>query len=122
MLCAALAVAVVVVVQELPLLILRIILGESQPESGVLELQVVTSRDECSLSVDGSCCGDGLAGCGSGFGTGFIVTFDVETCSISRFLGFGIVLIVTFEIKIGSGSSRSMLTVVGLSISSSSAS
>lgn len=33
----------VVVVHELPLLILRIIRGESQPESSVLELVVVTS-------------------------------------------------------------------------------
>lgn len=57
-LCAAL----VVVVQELPLLILRIILGESQPESEVLELQVVTSRGGCSLLVDGSYCGDGFVG------------------------------------------------------------
>lgn len=56
-----LCVALVVVVQELPLLILRMILGESQPESEVLELQVVTSRGGCSLFVDGSCCGDGFA-------------------------------------------------------------
>lgn len=61
-LCAALVVAVVVVVQELPLLIFRIIRGESQPESGVLELLVVTSKGGCSLSVDGSCGGDGFAG------------------------------------------------------------
>lgn len=50
MLCAAL-----VVMQELPLLIFKIIRGESQPESGVFELLVPNSVGCCSQSsVDGS--------------------------------------------------------------------
>lgn len=50
---------------------------------------------------------------GSGFGIGFNVTLGVEIVSVSRLFGFVTVLMVTFGIMIGSGSSNAMLTVTG---------
>lgn len=110
MLCAAL-----VVVQELPLLIFRMMRGESQPESGVFELLVDTSGGCWSLSsVDGSCGGGGVVCSRSGSGICFNVIFGAESVSESLDLEFvGMVLMVNFGIRIGSGSSRSMLIVTG---------
>lgn len=102
MLCAAL-----VVVQELPLLIFRMIRGESQPE-----LLVVTSGGCCCslFAVDGSCDGGGEGVFGSGLGICLSVTFGAELISEES---VEIVLMVNFGIMHGSGSSRSMLIVTG---------
>lgn len=91
-LCAAL-----VVVQELPLLILRIIRGESQPELPV----VISGGCCCSLSsVDGSCGGgDGVFGSELVFC--FCVNFGVESVSEES---DETVLMVNFGIMHGSGS------------------
>lgn len=48
------------------------------------------------------------------------MTFGVEMISVSWLMGFVMVLIVTFGIMIGSGSSRSRLTVICVSTTSSS--